>query len=304
MKSLILAIISWYKVHGRHDLPWRQTRDPYHILVAEIMLQQTQVSRVIEKYQEFLTAFPTIEDLAHAKTSAVITAWKGLGYNRRALFLQKTAQAVVNDFSGTFPKDLETLKTLPGVGDYTARAILSFAFDQSVPMMDTNHRRIYNRILVGIEIKKDNDLLHIADRTITRINTHKHEIKKKIRKKHSAVYHWNQALMDFGSIICTTRKPACDECPVKRWCKAYPAIINAPAHKSIKTKKNHIPFRQTDRYFRGQIIDLLREKQAVSTTQLRRKFKELPKERYQVIIKKLLSDGLIERRERDIILPE
>ena len=303
MKSLSSAIFSWYQSQGRHNLPWRKSCDPYHILISEIMLQQTQVSRVIEKYQEFLSAFPTAQDLANAKTSAVITAWKGLGYNRRALFLQKAAQVVVNDFSREFPKDLETLKTLPGVGDYTARAILSFAFDQPVAMMDTNHRRIYNRIFVGIEEKKDSELLEIANKVIQYIIRHKPFDSQKLAQDdtRSRSYHWNQALMDFGSMICTTRKPSCNECPVKKWCKAYPDILTTPIKKP---KRNAIPFKQTDRYVRGRIIDMLREKNRISASTMQKTFPELPALRYERIIKKLLADGLIQERGRAMVLPE
>ena len=147
-------ILTWYAIAKRDHFPWRKTRNPYKILVSEVMLQQTQVSRVIDKYREFLRVFPNAKKLSDAKASEVITAWAGLGYNRRALFLQKTAKAVREVHGGRFPKYLEMLKTLPGVGDYTARAVLSFAFEQPVPMMDTNHRRFYQRVLFGFKEKK------------------------------------------------------------------------------------------------------------------------------------------------------
>ena len=214
-KQICSRLLGWYVEHQR-DLPWRRTEDPYNILVSEVMLQQTQVSRVLEKYREFLHAFPTVQALAKAKTSAVIKTWKGLGYNRRALFLQRTAQAVVNEHGGTFPQTLEALVKLPGVGDYTARAILSFALDKQVPMMDTNHRRFYSRVLHGIKKVKDKDLLVDALVLLP---------KKK-------AYDWNQALMDFGSSICLTRKPRCEVCPLQKYCKAYPDVLT-----EIKPKK-------------------------------------------------------------------
>ncbi|NBU65707.1 MAG: A/G-specific adenine glycosylase, partial [Chloroflexia bacterium] len=130
------ALIAWFGANGR-DLPWRHTRDPYRVLVAELMLQQTQVERVIPKYHAFLAQFPDVATLASAPTSAVITAWQGLGYNRRALYLQRTAQAVVSQYAGIFPRDVATLKQLPGIGDYTSGAIACFAYEQDVAFLDT-----------------------------------------------------------------------------------------------------------------------------------------------------------------------
>ena len=155
-KKIQQRVLHWYKQNKR-NLPWRQTHDPYHILVAEIMLQQTQVQRVIEKYQSFLKRFPTVQKLARAKASSVITEWKGLGYNRRALFLQRSAQSVVKDHGGRFPRTISELVSLPGIGDYTARAVLSFAFKKPVPMMDTNHRKFYSRLFP--KAKNDKELI-------------------------------------------------------------------------------------------------------------------------------------------------
>lgn len=285
-KKIRSILLRWYKKNQRASLPWRHTRDPYKILVSEIMLQQTQVSRVIEKYHEFLTAFPTVQDLASAKASAVIAAWKGLGYNRRALFLQKTAQAIVNEHGGVFPQTIEALVALPGVGDYTARAVLSFSFEQPVPMMDTNHRRFYQRILFGIDTKKDKELLVAAEALLP---------KKR-------AYDWNQALMDFGSLVCTTSKPKCEICPLQSVCQAYPEILTAEPRK--KKKKKAIPFKQTDRYFRGRIIDHLREHNTLSERKAAGLFAEISKERLLAIISGLEKDGLIIRRKKSMLLPE
>ncbi len=277
------AVLSWYAKHKR-NLPWRTTHNPYYILVSEIMLQQTQVSRVLEKYVEFLDAFPTIQDLADASAGEIITVWKGLGYNRRALFLQKTAQAIVYDNGGVFPDTLEALKALPGVGDYTARAVMSFAFRKEVPMMDTNHRRLYNRVYVGIEEKKDAELLEIAEAMFP---------KKR-------AYDWNQALMDIGSEYCTSRNPTCGECPLKTWCKATPAILT---YVPIKAKKKAIPFKDTDRYVRGRIIDTLRDKKRVSKHAISAQFSNVSKERMRSIVALLEKDGLIKTDKRSMVLP-
>ncbi|HBB37636.1 MAG: HhH-GPD family protein [Candidatus Magasanikbacteria bacterium GW2011_GWD2_43_18] len=280
-----LTILAWYAKEGR-DLPWRKTRNPYRILVSEIMLQQTQVPRVIEKYKEFLRAFPTIQILAGAKTSEVITVWKGLGYNRRALFLQRTAQAVQQEFHGRFPKNLEELKSLPGVGDYTARAILSFAFDQPTPVLDTNHRKFYQKTFFGDDLLKDDELLKKAEEVVRFLSTVSlaeitpTQPSPKRGGRVSIIYHWNQALMD--------------------WVSAYPEQYQFP---KTKKQKKAIPFKQTDRYFRGRIVDALREKKKISVLSLRKRFPEITDERFGTILKKLESDKLIIRQNRSILLP-
>ena len=296
-KYIIKAIFLWYR-HDARDLPWRHTHDPYKILISEVMLQQTQVDRVIPKYRQFLEQFSSIKKLAEAKTSAVITAWAGLGYNRRALFLQRTAQAVVQNHIGKFPQDILSLKKLPGVGDYTARAIQSFAFQVPVPMMDTNHRRFYRRVFFGMKDKNDAELLHVAEQIIP---------------KHSA-YDWNQALMDFGSLICTTRRPKCDICPIQKFCQAYPVIMKTKKHKNIKTparmdtkahiKNRIIPFIETDRYFRGRLVDWLREGASITVQKFATKYPELSKERLLKIVQQLEKDGLIVIRGSDIVFPD
>lgn len=284
IRQIRRRIFLWYNTH-RRDLPWRRTRNPYSILVSEIMLQQTQVDRVIPKYRAFLRAFPTVQKLAQAKTSAVIRAWKGLGYNRRALYLQRAAQAVVSEFGGIFPQSVDTLKTLPGVGEYTARAILSFAFEKPVPMMDTNHRRFYQRTLFGLRKKNDQQLLNAAEQLLS---THR-------------AYDWNQALMDFGSQVCVTRRPLCASCPIQQWCRAYPKVLSVSLSRK---KKKTTPFKETDRYIRGRILDTLRENHALTTQTLRRRFAEVEISRYQRIIRKMTLEGLIKKQGRRILLPD
>lgn len=280
------AVLRWYALHGR-DLPWRHTRNPYHILVSEIMLQQTQVDRVIPKYHAFLKAFPSVTALAHAKASQVIKAWAGLGYNRRALFLQKTAQAVVLEHGGRFPQELETLKALPGVGDYTARAILSFAFEEPVPMMDTNHRRFYQRVLFGLSIKKDVVLLEVAEGMLP---------KKR-------AYDWNQALMDFGSAVCRSKQPVCPVCPLKTMCRAYPIILKEVPQKKKKSTKT-VQFKQTDRYIRGRIIHWLREGEMLTPAILAERLAEFPNARLEAVAAGLEKDGLIRRTKKGMVLPD
>lgn len=292
------AVLAWYQRHAR-ALPWRRTRDPYCILVSEIMLQQTQVDRVIDKYAEFLSIFPTVDDLARASAAEVIRAWKGLGYNRRALYLKRTAEAVVRDYGGVFPKDIAALKSLPGIGDYTARAILSFAFGEPVPMMDTNHRRFYQRVFFGNRIQRDDALLRRAEEVVATV--------ARGRGRARRVYDFNQALMDFGSLVCTTRQPLCGTCPLRAVCRAYPGILQLPIRSRKVVKKRGkdagLAFEETDRYFRGRIIDTLRNHERMSEKKLRTMLAELPDDRFYLIVRGLEKDGLIVRRQTDILLP-
>lgn len=283
-------ILQWYKKEGR-DLPWRRTRNPYRILVSEIMLQQTQVDRVITKYREFLKAFPSAKALAEAKTSDVIKEWAGLGYNRRALFLQRTAQAVRSEYSGRFPKNLEALKKLPGVGDYTARAILSFAFEEPVPMMDTNHRKFYTRLFFKGKNTPDADLLHKAQKLVDTLEQKRGVFHKK--KLGTWSYHWNQALMDFMTAVARNNEHPL----VQTFIQTY------PERQKAKKKKKTIPFKQTDRYFRGRIIDRLREEHKASLASLKTSFPQIDQDRFNAIISKLESDHLIKRQKQSIMLP-
>ena len=189
LAEIRVALLDWFAVFGR-DLPWRRTRDPYKIMVSEIMLQQTQVDRVIPKYHAFLEAFPTLEALAAAPTAEVIRAWSGLGYNRRAVNMQRAARAVLDEHGGLFPRDVATLLRLPGIGPYTAGAIACFAFEQDVAFMDTNIRRVAQRLFVGPADQapaKDMQLLAIAQAAVPP----------------GQGWQWNQAIMELGALICT-----------------------------------------------------------------------------------------------------
>ncbi len=240
------GLLDWWRENHR-DLPWRQTRDPYRILVSEVMLQQTQVDRVIPYYERWLEAFPTVEALAAAPTAEVIRLWAGLGYNRRAVNLQRTAQAVV-DRGGEFPHDVESLRTLPGIGPYTSGAIACFAFEQDVPFIDTNMRRVLHRVFLGPEIPEqlatDREITALAAEVIPPGNG----------------WTWNQALIEFGALHCTARKPLCVVCPLQQSCAAWPDIQSRLATQPRgRGKAAAIPFEQTNRYFRGRIVDALRD---------------------------------------------
>jgi A/G-specific adenine glycosylase len=196
-------LLGWYARHQR-TLPWRGIRDPYAILVSEVMLQQTQVIRVQEFYTRFVGRYPTVEDLAAAPAEAVHDSWAGLGYYARARNLHAAARRVVADHGGTFPAEPEVLRTLPGVGRYTAAAVASFAFDADVATVDTNIQRVLTRVfrLRGPRRTRGRRLWALAGALVP--------------KGRSS--DWNQALMDLGATICIARSPRCGRCPVARHC--------------------------------------------------------------------------------------
>jgi A/G-specific adenine glycosylase len=210
-------LLEWYREHGR-DLPWRQTRDPYHILVSEVMLQQTQVDRVLPKYAEWLAKYPSLEALAAAAESDVSKTWRPLGYNIRPKRLHAIARESMSRYGGQLPSDEETLLSFKGIGEYTAGAVLSFAFGQRAAILDTNVARVLFRVFVGRgDLKSHAMKRHLWD--VSRaVLPHKH------------VFDFNQALMDFGATLCTARNPKCLICPMRRVCGAYP--FN-PEHERI-----------------------------------------------------------------------
>jgi len=200
-------LLKWYRQYGR-DLPWRKTSDPYRILVSEVMLQQTQVERVIPKYHEFLQRYPTFKDLAEASTEDVKKTWYPLGYNIRPLRLHSIACETVARYGGVLPKDPDELLSFKGIGRYTAGAIRSFAFNEDAPILDTNVMRVLHRIFIGTgDPKTQKNILWTLSETL---------IPK------GKGYDFNQALMDFGATVCTARDPYCLLCPMKDFCKTYP----------------------------------------------------------------------------------
>lgn len=203
-------LLHWYRENGR-DLPWRRTTDPYHILVSEVMLQQTQVDRVLPKYHEWLEKYPTLDALANAEESEVAEAWRPLGYNVRPRRLHAIARESVARYGGTLPSDEETLLSFKGIGAYTAGAMLSFAFGRRAAILDTNVARVLFRVFVGRgNARAPTTRRHLWDvsRTVLPIQRH--------------VFDFNQALMDFGATLCVARKPKCLICPMRRDCAAYP----------------------------------------------------------------------------------
>lgn len=206
LRILSQSLLIWYDQFGR-DLPWRQNRDPYAIWVSEIMLQQTQVKTVIPYYQQWLTQFPTIEALAIADQQQVLKAWQGLGYYARARNLHRAAQQVVNCYAGKFPRQLEQVLGLAGIGRTTAGGILSAAFDQPVAILDGNVKRILAR-LVGLRVPPSKALNQLWQWSESLLDS-------------TRPRDFNQALMDLGATVCTPRNPACDRCPWVSCCQAY-----------------------------------------------------------------------------------
>ena len=239
-------LLAWYAAYAR-DLPWRRTTDPYAILVAEVMLQQTQVDRVAPKYDEFLAAFPTLEALARATTGDVIRLWTPLGYNGRAVRLHRLAQQVVEEHGGTLPRDLTGLRRLPGLGPYTAAAVACFAFGAVVPVLDTNVYRVLSRVAFGVEPPAKGVLAALAERWLP--------------EKGAPECH--QALMDVGATLCTVTRPRCALCPLRPHCKAAPYLQGGGQRKlaeaSVPYTPKQAPFAGSSRYYRGRVVEALRQ---------------------------------------------
>ena len=257
MSEFSQHLLQWYSSNKR-DLPWRKTTDPYHIVVSEFMLQQTQVSRVIEKYHEFLTQFPTIHSLAAASSADVIKAWSGLGYNRRALLLHRFAQEVVTQYNGIIPRSAVELRLLPGVGAYMAGSIASFAFNLSEPAVDVNVRRIFSRYFTGKDQgaplgKREEERLFLL-------------VKDHIPQNRSADFH--NALMDFASVVCTRDAPKCSSCSMRSFCvfasfyetekEKVLYVMEKKKEKGVYENGKFVP----NRIFRGRIVEFARKNES------------------------------------------
>ncbi len=199
---------AWYR-RGHRDLPWRRTRDPYRVLVSELMLQQTQVARVLEFYPRFLASFPTVQALAGATPRRVREAWDGLGYYARARNLHALARRVTATGDGVLPAHPDALRALPGIGAYTAGAVASFAYERRAAAVDTNAARVLTRAFApGLDPKRPRDLTtlrSVAERVLPRTG--------------KATWTHNQALMELGALVCTARVARCDACPLRAVCK-------------------------------------------------------------------------------------
>lgn len=235
------ALLDWAQAEGR-DLPWRRTRDPWAILVSEVMLQQTQVSRVIPVWTAFLQRFPTATDCAEAEQSDVVTAWHGMGFNRRARNLHQCAIAIRDRHAGSVPSTLHELIALPGIGPYTARAVMTFAFELPVGVVDVNAARVHARL---------------AGRSLS--NREVQDAADEATPLHDA-WRWNQAILDLGATVCTKRAPRCDHCPVALHCgwHAVGRVEPDPVVGSARIPKPQSRFDGSDRQGRGRLVTALR----------------------------------------------
>lgn len=222
------------------DLPWRATRDPWHVLVSEVMLQQTQAARVVDPYLRFVARFPTAGACAAAGAAEVVRAWAGLGYNRRAVALHRSAVLVTEQHGGDVPADFDGLRSLPGVGPYTARAVLAFAFSRSVAVVDTNVARLVARAVAGRSLRLG-DAQALAD----------------VLVPPNLSWQFNQALFDLGARHCTARRPRCGDCPVRGRCRWAQTGYEEPDPAAGVTRGQG-PFAGSDRQGRGRLVDAMR----------------------------------------------
>ncbi|HEX9549555.1 MAG TPA: hypothetical protein VF971_00530 [Candidatus Limnocylindrales bacterium] len=246
------AVLAWFEAEGR-PLAFRATTDAWAILVSEAMAQQTQAARAAEAWGRFLAEFPTADALAAATPAAVLRAWRGLGYNRRALALRAAAISIVDEHGGRVPAEIEALRRLPGVGPYTARAVAALAFGLPVGAVDTNVRRVLNRAVGGRPGEFTEAALQaVADASVPA----------------DRPGHWTHALMDVGATFCRPRAPRCGACPARPWCRAaIEGTAEAPAKghglrrrgDAAAAREPVAPFRSTSRWLRGRILDALRD---------------------------------------------
>jgi A/G-specific adenine glycosylase len=229
--AILQALHQWYAAHQR-DLPWRHIRDPYAIWISEVMLQQTQVKTMQSYYERFMEQYPTVGRLAEADIQTVLKSWEGLGYYSRARNLHRTAKIVATQMKGSFPRDWETMKSLPGIGDYIAAAVLSIAFNGPYAVVDGNVKRVLAR-------------LFMVDRPVNHSSGHKvfHTAAQRLLPRKATGDH-NQAMMELGALVCTPRHPGCDQCPIRRYCLAatknltdrYPRRLkraSTPQHRMV-----------------------------------------------------------------------
>ncbi|MEP7218711.1 MAG: A/G-specific adenine glycosylase [Bacteroidota bacterium] len=297
-------LIAWFAVEGR-SFPWRSIErarsrkgdeiihDPYMILVSEMMLQQTQTARVVEKLPEFLSLFPTVESLASASRGDLIRAWRGMGYNRRALRLQEAAVEIVGRHGGIFPRTVAGLESLPGIGRYTASAVACFAFGADVPVVDVNIHRVYSRIFFKLVTAE----MTMPAPTIERLAA--------AIVPSGDAYRWHQALMDFGATICTARRPVCARCPLSDIClSAFPRpieLFDARQGAKKEPELRGIP----RRIWRGRIVEQLRGARepmrisgmidALGMPSLFEQFTSAERRELLEIFRRLMSEGFVVR---------
>jgi A/G-specific adenine glycosylase len=257
-QQFVDTVWKYYADAGRHKLPWRHTQNPYHILVSELMLQQTQVQRVVPKYEAFIKQWPTIQKLALAKQSEILVAWQGLGYNRRAKFLHQCAQVIVREYASVFPATRIELEALPGIGPYTAGAILAFAHNTPVILIETNVRRVYlHHFFQTQENVSDSEIYPYLEKTLP---------LKRARE-------WYSALMDYGTYLKQT--------------------VSNPNQRSKHYAKKST-FKGSNREIRGAVLRTLIDS-ALTVAKLKKQLNELDTARIEPQVQALLQEGLVQQ---------
>jgi A/G-specific adenine glycosylase len=297
LRAVQRALLDWHRDNGLRA-PWRESRDPYHCLVAAVMAQQTQMSRVMPSYGRFVAAYPTLESLAESTLGDVIRVWAGMGYNQRAVRLHRAAQQIA---ANGWPHDAALLEQIDGIGPFTAAIIASFAFGESSACVDTNVRRVLGR-LAGDEEMGASDLQRLADASIPR----------------DAPARWNQAVMDYGARICKPR-PRCGECAVARWCDSRARFGQPPLRKVAEERpayravrgKPQAAYEGSPRYYRGRIVELLRSLPAGESMPMRRLTKMLAhgattisEDEVRELVGTLAAQGLAVKRGARVALPD
>lgn len=274
-RAMVASLHRW-GAGVRRDLPWRRTRDPWAVLVAELMLQQTQVARVAQRYATFLDRFPTPAVMAAVPLADVLDAWAGLGYYRRARDLHRAARAVDNEHGGVLPDTLDGLRMLPGIGPYTARAVLAFAHERDVGVVDTNAARVLARAVTGAPMTAT-VVQRLADALVPPGEGWAH----------------NQTVLDLGATVCTARAPRCDVCPIAHGCAWHDAghLEPDPARTTAGTSRPQSRFEGSDRQLRGRIIAVLRNG-PVRRRELAGVVGSIQTERVRSVVDGLVVDGL------------
>lgn len=281
---VVRTILRWYARHGRR-LPWRGIRDPYRILIAEIMLHQTQVNRVLLLYPVFLRRFPTLRSLARAPQSAVVIAWRGLGYNNRAVRLHKLAGMLVRESGGALPEQVDELERLPGIGKYSAHALAVSVHQRDLPVVDVNIRRVLSRLFWSMpttaDLRPEKEIWEHAEALVPR----------------GRGYQWMQALMDLGATVCTARAPACPKCPVEELCVSVRTMARV---RPLRITRESLMAGEPNRIYRGRIIETLRSgggRNGIHAVKLGKAIYPRFSHRHELWLRRLLAglekDGLI-----------
>lgn len=268
-------------------MSWRTTTNPYAVLVSEVMAQQTQAERAAQAWTAFMGRFPTVQDLAEAPSAEVIQAWQGLGYNRRAVNLHRCARMICDQHGGVVPDDLDALLTLPGIGPYTARAVLAFAFGRATVPVDTNIARVLARMTGQVLTRPTAQ--HLADRIGARTAT---------GTDHAPAARLAAALMDLGATVCTARRPLCGTCPLKRHCSWAGGTGPDPAAHGDHRSRSQGAFAGSARQARGRVIDALRSGPVPAPQAI-----VLAGGHGKTLLDGLVADGLAERTSQGFALP-